>query len=326
MNRSSLAWRKPSTSMCSGTILAFQEGLCKLFGGGQCKRGSELGGGGGPLSLIKMEEDVRKVALEQMNKQTIIQNLLTSSSPSEGSSLPSEAPAELEEAFKTARIAHKKKSILPELGHRRSSHSRSSRSKSEANSGLESKKPSEKELVFDKEQPTEIKTSMHSPLSMALAARMAEEEDPFEVQVIIPAGKVKVRVFLPISASDEEGDQLDTFVEFYPDKILTGLGLVKQCLKLYQKRRQKSGPELDPSTDKYELRIAEEDGEVDHDLPALSLQQTIEEIGQTCFAITRKHADADAHQAASIQSDLMQTKTDTPTAFCACSKNCCSLQ
>eukprot|EP00457_Paulinella_chromatophora_P009674 gb/GEZN01009745.1/.p1 GENE.gb/GEZN01009745.1/~~gb/GEZN01009745.1/.p1 ORF type:complete len:287 (+),score=55.42 gb/GEZN01009745.1/:132-992(+) len=260
-----------------------------------------------------MEQGVLKNEVDLIRQNEVANLLLSENSPSDHG----EKLAEFENALQTARFGQRKR---PLIRRKSSSACESERSKSrrteqrrdskdqrrDSNSlhelPFKNKEPRDSDatktaLTFNKEEVLvvpETKKPLHSPLSMALAARMAEAETEVGEE-LIPATKVKVRVYLPVSASDDDGDELDTFVDFFPEKTLTGLGLVKECLHLYDRRRQAEGPELNQSADKYELRIAEEDGEVDEDLPALSLAQTIEEVGQNCFAILLKEDNRALH-------------------------------
>lgn len=280
------------------------------------------------------EQGIHKNEVD-IHKQMEVEALMSGASPT------SDVASELiDTVSEHARIGQRKRSVFLSMkgrGHRRTQSSHSSlmttsqRGQRDSGSTHLTPEPQRDALAFNKE---EVLATPHgtqkvfSPLSAALAA---SPPPAVELQAAkpVPSNRMRVRVFMPIEASDQDGDEIDIFIDIDALKNQTGRSLIEECLSLWTNKDKSEGSkELKTDPELYELWIAEEDGEIDDDLPALNLATSIEDIGQDTFALVPKEAavgDTSRPDGVDEQRDTQEDTGLRDGAFGDKPKGCCIL-
>jgi len=146
-------------------------------------------------------------------------------------------------------------------------------------------KKEETDLKFSKEpiNPVKPPSPPTSPLTNALQRRLPKRGDGIAVIGGNESGvTLCVTVFLPISTSNSQPGR---FVQFEVSEQAMAKSLINAALKAYS-RENSAFEGADPNA--YRIYLAETDGEVDTDIPALQEDCTIASTGAKHFALRKK--------------------------------------
>jgi len=140
----------------------------------------------------------------------------------------------------------------------------------------------ESDLVFSKENVRVQKKKQKSPLSRAIKSRQKSQEDAVSHT---PEAPVQVTVFLPSTIID--GKSLCQFVQFEVTDKAVAKNLIQAALSVFF-RNPKIPKDTPRDPGQYRIYLAEEDGTIDTDVPALDAGCPIASTGATHFALQKK--------------------------------------